>query len=351
MKMMMLGMCRPVRDAWNLASERCNRSFHCFADSDRRTNWGLKFSLVAVHLIFVGALFLFDVDLIQNTKKEPWYTAAYLLLFVATLVQYLFTSGSSPGYAIDAMRATNDSQAIFTKKSTPSKQPALSKNRGLPISVEASNMGRTIPGMANTPWTKLVMEMYPPGSNIRSLTCSYCNIVQPPRTKHCYDCEKCVLQFDHHCVWLGTCIGQKNHCRFWWFIFEETILCIWTGVFYISYLRSNFTRGWWKDAIIIFFLAILSICLVFLLLLLLFHSYLILTNQTTYELVRRRRISYLRSVPERVYPFSKGICRNVYNFCCDCSGMYSMERLPSAQELEARSRPYTCCDVLSCRCC
>ncbi|KAK9164648.1 hypothetical protein Syun_005550 [Stephania yunnanensis] len=289
---------------------------------DRRTNWGLKFSLVAVHLIFVGVLFLFDVDLIQKTKKEPWYTVTYLLLFFATLVQYLFTSGSSPGYAIDAMRATNDSRAIFTKKSTPSKyiyfflfltdftnatikqrQPALSKNGGLPISVEASHMGRTTPGMANTPWTKLVMEMYPPGSNIR------------------------------------------------WFIFEETVLCIWTGIFYISYLRSNFTRGWWKDAIIIFFLAILSICLIFLLLLLLFHSYLILTNQTTYELVRKRRISYLRSVPERVYPFSKGICRNVYNFCCDCSSMYRMERLPSAQELEARSRPYTCCDVLSCRCC
>ena len=39
--------------------------------------------------------------------------------------------------------------------------------------------------------------------------------VQPPRAKHCHDCDKCVLQFDHHCVWLGTCIGQGNHCKFW----------------------------------------------------------------------------------------------------------------------------------------
>jgi hypothetical protein len=41
-------------------------------------------------------------------------------------------------------------------------------------------------------------------------------IMQPPRAKHCHDCDKCVLQFDHHCVWLGNCIGQGNHCQFWW---------------------------------------------------------------------------------------------------------------------------------------
>jgi palmitoyltransferase len=38
----------------------------------------------------------------------------------------------------------------------------------------------------------------------------------------------------------------------------------------------------------------LAISLIFVLLLLIFHSYLILTNQSTYELVRRRRIPYMR---------------------------------------------------------
>ncbi|GLT71264.1 hypothetical protein SLA2020_432970 [Shorea laevis] len=80
-------------------------------------------------------------------------------------------------------------------------------------------------------------------------------------------------------------------------------------------------------------------------------SYLILTNQTTYELVRRRRINYLRGIPERVYPFSKGICRNLHSFCCARSSKYSMEPLPTAQEVEEKLRPYTCLDLVTGRCC
>ena len=57
-----------------------------------------------------------------------------------------------------------------------------------------------------------------------------------------------------------------------------------------------------------------------------------------------------RGIPERVYPFSKGVCRNLYDFCCVRS-IYSLESLPSAQELEEKLRPYTCSDVLTCRCC
>ncbi|XP_048601891.1 protein S-acyltransferase 10 isoform X2 [Brassica napus] len=75
---------------------------------------------------------------------------------------------------------------------------------------------------------------------------------------------------------------------------------------YIDYL-TNVAKPWWKNAVIILLLVLLVISLIFVLLLLLFHSYLILTNQSTYELVRRKRIPYMRNMPERVHPFSRGI--------------------------------------------
>ncbi|XVF59869.1 hypothetical protein PTKIN_Ptkin07bG0310300 [Pterospermum kingtungense] len=249
------------------------------------------------------------------------------------------------------MRVVNETNVIYKKSPMAAKQPASSKNGSLIVAVEGSQSGRNFPGSNPSSWTKLVLDMYPPGTSIRSCTCSYCNVEQPPRAKHCHDCDKCVLQFDHHCVWLGTCIGQGNHCKFWWYLCEETALCLWTGILYVAYLKVNISRAWWKDAIMILLLIALSISIIFLLLLLLFHSYLILTNQTTYELVRRRRITYLRGIPERVYPFSKGVRRNLYDFCCVRSSIYSLEPLPSAQELEEKLRPYTCLDVLTCRCC
>ncbi|KAI5419051.1 Protein S-acyltransferase 10 [Lathyrus oleraceus] len=62
-----------------------------------------------------------------------------------------------------------------------------------------------------TYWSKLVSGLYPPGSTIRTWMYAYCNVEQPPRAKHCHGCDKCVLQFDHHCVWLGNCIGRGCH--------------------------------------------------------------------------------------------------------------------------------------------
>lgn len=50
--------------------------------SARRSALGLKFALVMLHLIYAGVLFLFDGDLIEKTKREPWYVNCLYIPFV-----------------------------------------------------------------------------------------------------------------------------------------------------------------------------------------------------------------------------------------------------------------------------
>lgn len=43
------------------------------------------------------------------------------------------------------------------------------------------------------------------------LWCNRCESPVQVESKHCFDCNKCVDCFDHHCPWLNTCIGSRNY--------------------------------------------------------------------------------------------------------------------------------------------
>jgi len=57
--------------------------------------------------------------------------------------------------------------------------------------------------------------------------CQTCNVLRPPRCSHCRYCDNCILNFDHHCYWMGNCIGERNH-KF--FIVFLLMACVETGI-------------------------------------------------------------------------------------------------------------------------
>uniref|UniRef100_A0A6V1ME69 Palmitoyltransferase n=1 Tax=Heterosigma akashiwo TaxID=2829 RepID=A0A6V1ME69_HETAK len=47
--------------------------------------------------------------------------------------------------------------------------------------------------------------------------CDKCSIYQPEGAVHCNDCGVCIEGHDHHCPWMGKCLGRGNICYFWLF--------------------------------------------------------------------------------------------------------------------------------------
>eukprot|EP00913_Durusdinium_trenchii_P016558 g15563.t1 len=50
----------------------------------------------------------------------------------------------------------------------------------------------------------------PATSRWRKKACVICGHLRQERCKHCRHCARCVRRFDHHCPWLGNCIGEQN---------------------------------------------------------------------------------------------------------------------------------------------
>ena len=148
--------------------------------------------------------------------------------------------------------------------------------------------------------------------------CKHCEAWQGLRTKHCHDCGRCVKKFDHHCFWVGTCVGEKNHARFVWYLAAQTALIVWA--FHVSnsgwkYMET-FHELFEYNAGPVCMSITLFIFIMFVGSLLGFHLYLIVTAQTTWEVSSRDKISYLRGVPNNVYAFSHGPVRDTKEFCC-----------------------------------
>lgn len=56
--------------------------------------------------------------------------------------------------------------------------------------------------------------------------CRKCGGMKPPRAHHCSVCNKCCLKMDHHCPWIGNCVGFYNYKFFVNFLLLTVVLCL-----------------------------------------------------------------------------------------------------------------------------
>ncbi|OWB77704.1 hypothetical protein B5S32_g1878 [[Candida] boidinii] len=68
--------------------------------------------------------------------------------------------------------------------------------------------------------------------------CNSCKIWRPYRSTHCSRCNMCILNQDHHCLWLNNCVGQRNYFNFISFVTVSIIIAF----YMIGLLVNHFIK-------------------------------------------------------------------------------------------------------------
>lgn len=258
-----------------------------------------------------SGVFLLTVTLITVTSTLFFiYDCTYLavnvtiaipiigsLLFLFTMSALLRTSLTDPGII---PRATVDEAAYVEKQ------------------IEVTNSANS-PTYRPPPRTKEVLVK---GQTVKLKYCFTCKIFRPPRASHCSLCDNCVDRFDHHCPWVGNCVGRRNYRFFYMFIVSLAFLAVFIFFCAITHLvLISKEDGQFLEAVkqspasmvvaVVCFLSVWSV-----LGLAGFHTYLTTTNQTTNEDIKGSFTSK-RHGQHAFNPYSQGnVCLNCFHILC-----------------------------------
>lgn len=212
--------------------------------------------------------------------------------------------------AVGAFLTILDLMFLFV---TSSRDPGIVPRNSKPPELDEA-FDVTTPSMewvnGRTPHLKLprTKDVLVNGHIVKVKYCDTCLLYRPPRVSHCSICNNCVQRFDHHCPWVGQCIGIRNYRFFFMFISTSTILCLYVFTFswiiIIQGKGDDILKAMGNDFLSDFLIVYCFVVIWFVGGLTVFHSYLICTNQTTYENFRYR-------YDKKENPYSKGIIKNL----------------------------------------
>ncbi|XP_049639343.1 palmitoyltransferase ZDHHC17 isoform X2 [Suncus etruscus] len=182
---------------------------------------------------------------------------------------------------------------------------------------------------------KTIVELAETGSLDLSIFCSTCLIRKPVRSKHCGVCNRCIAKFDHHCPWVGNCVGAGNHRYFMGYLFFLLFMICWMIYGCISYwglhCQTTYTQdGFWTYITQIatcspwmFWMFLNSIFhFMWVAVLLMCQMYQIsCLGITTNERMNARRYKHFKVTTTSIEsPFNHGCVRNIIDFfefrCC-----------------------------------
>ncbi|KAI3820648.1 hypothetical protein L1987_08196 [Smallanthus sonchifolius] len=263
------------------------------------------------NIFFLGGRFIFGPD-VGSVFLSVFLIIAPVAVFCAFVARKLIDDfAHNLGVLIMVVVIVFTFYILILLLMTSGRDPGIIPRNAHPPQPETTDQGIEV-GPGQTPQLRLprVKEVIVNGMAVKVKYCDTCMLYRPPRCSHCSICDNCVERFDHHCPWVGQCIGRRNYRFFFMFVSSATLLCIYVFSFcwvYAIRIMHNENTSIWRAliktpaSIVLIIYTFLSVWFVGGLTI--FHLYLISTNQSTYENFRYR---YDRTEN----PYNRGIFGN-----------------------------------------
>lgn len=155
----------------------------------------------------------------------------------------------------------------------------------------------------NIPIEKRKVRCYTPNKYTVCEKCDY--LIRPERAHHCKSCNKCVLKMDHHCPWVGTCVGEKNLKYFFLFLLYGFLITLYTVLTLIPHFIKTVVENkpmvsfTIEDALVLF-IACTGVAIVI--------ALLFMTGQYVYFI--SRNITVIESSYDGINPYDLGPYNN-----------------------------------------
>ncbi|KAK2518698.1 Zdhhc18 [Columba guinea] len=205
------GAARRPRRKWEVFPGR-NR-FYCGGRLMLARHSGVFALTLGLILLTSGLFFAFDCPFLAShlTLAIPIIAAVLFFFVISCLLQ---TSFRDPG---------------ILPRATPS---------------EAADLEKRIDSMGTSTYRPpaRTMEVVINKYVVKLKYCYTCKMFRPPRTSHCSVCDNCVERFDHHCPWVGNCVGKRNYRYFYAFILSLSFLTAFIFACVVTHLTLRSQR-------------------------------------------------------------------------------------------------------------
>ncbi|KAI8813871.1 DHHC palmitoyltransferase-domain-containing protein [Cladochytrium replicatum] len=286
---------------------------------------GPFFILLAVSLISFVAYIYYTVNMAmmfpgQLTRvqfvEKTLHIAFSIYILLHVFLQYAFAVISGPG-------RPRDYTAAFHEEQERRSEVYAHENGRDEVEIEMHGIGAASTGTSDSLGAEpLLVDGNAPGPRLIKL-CKKCQKPKPERAHHCSICNTCVLKMDHHCPWMANCVGHNNHRYFYLFLFYLTLGCFYymltsIPLAYQAYYSdqkvdwpSPVSQPLWMFALLLasaMFLAVGGLCG--------WHTYLILTGQTTIEYYKNSTESHNSRIRGEIWinEYDLGTWRNFQIF-------------------------------------